>query len=58
MKKTVTISMEVDLDEYGASNDAEGALDLAEEMIIGDADFPDTLTLTCEGKTKVLKGLS
>jgi len=50
MKRCVCILITIDPAEYvGAEDTAEGAIDLVIDCLRGDADIPETVTITCEG---------
>jgi len=49
MKRTVTITIEVDATEYHEAEDtASGTIDLVIDMLRGDADLPAVSTIVCE----------
>ena len=56
MKRTVTITFEIDAAKYYKAEDSPlGTIELVDEMLSGDADFPDgPITITCDGETQVL----
>jgi hypothetical protein len=48
MKHTVTITFDIDTDEYKDIEDTEeGAVELARDMFNGDADLPNVYRITC-----------
>lgn len=53
MKRSVTITLELDPTEYHEIEDTpNGTIDLVIEMLRGDADLPDSATISCEGITR------
>jgi hypothetical protein len=57
IKKKITIEFEVDTDDYDdlRVGDADNLFELIEDMIHGDADFSETMTVSCEGETREVK---
>lgn len=50
MKQHVTITMSIDPNEYTHTNDTPaGAIDLITACLRGEADFPETVTIACQG---------
>jgi hypothetical protein len=55
MKHTITIQLEVEMDDYSNATDTEaGAVDLAVAMIFGDADFPEQISVKSGDAVKLL----
>jgi len=49
MKRTVTITIEIDPTEYDEPDTADDTLDLVEAFMKSEADPPDTATIECGG---------
>ena len=50
MKRTVTITMDIDATEYFDTDDTpEGTIDLILAALRGDADLPERITVACDG---------
>ena len=57
MKRTVTITFDIDVAEYHEGEDTPpGTIELVAWMLSGDADFPDDvpIIITCGGETRFL----
>lgn len=53
MKRTVCITLELDPTEYHQAEDTpNGTIDLVLDMLRGDADLPDSATMSCESITR------
>ncbi len=50
MKRTITITLEVDPTEYHQAEDTPtGAVELVKDMLRGDADLPEGIIIACDG---------
>lgn len=50
MERTITITLKIETEEYDENlEEPEQVLLLVNEMIAGDADFPDGMVIECEG---------
>lgn len=53
MKRTVTITLELDPTEYHEAEDtSEGAIDLVIDMLRNEADLPEEITIACGNVTR------
>lgn len=54
-KRCVSITFDIDPTEYHETEDSrEGVINLVIEMLREEADFPERVTISCEGHTMVL----
>lgn len=55
MRKTVTIKIKIDTDDYEDVGESDlEAVDLAENMVFGEADYPPVIVISCGSVVRVL----